>query len=75
MITQENIKDLLLCLGFEKSENSANDVMTCHFANINADISVDFTNQQIIYPAGVEADRDTTKNFSKNENFVVSILC
>ena len=71
MITQENIKDLLLCLGFEKSENSANDVMTCHFANINADISVDFTNQQIIYPAGVEADRDTTKNFSKNENFVV----
>ena len=48
MITQENIKDLLLCLGFEKSENSANDVMTCHFANINADISVDFTNQQII---------------------------
>lgn len=39
MITQENIKDLLLCLGFEKSENSANDVMTCHFANINADIS------------------------------------
>lgn len=61
MITQENIKDLLLCLGFEKSENSANDVMTCHFANINADISVDFTNQQIIYPAGVEMEAIRTK--------------
>ena len=30
-----------------------------------------FTSEKIKYPEGIEADRDTTKNFSANENFVV----
>ena len=70
MITKENLRNLLTCLGFQQSETVQNE-MHLHFANINSTIAVDFTNELIKYPDGVEADRDTTKNFSKNENFVV----
>ena len=70
MITKDNLRDLLVCLGFQQSD-SILDEMSLHFANINSTIAVDFTNELIKYPDGVEADRDTTKNFSKNENFVV----
>lgn len=70
MITKDNLRDFLTCLGFQQSE-TIQDVMHLHFANINSTIAVDFTNELIKYPDGVEADRDTTKNFSKNENFVV----
>lgn len=69
MITRENLKNALSCLEFEKVENSVYDLMSRHFDGF--DISVDLTNELITYPAGLEADRDTTKNFSKNENFVV----
>lgn len=70
MITKDNLRNLLTCLGFQKSE-TVQDKMSLHFDNINSNIAVDFTNEKIIYPKGVEADRDTTKNFSANENFVV----
>lgn len=70
MITKDNLRDFLTCLGFQQSE-TIQDEMYLHFANINSTIAVDFTNELIKYPDGVEADRDTTKNFSKNENFVV----
>lgn len=70
MITKDNLKNLLTCLGFQQSETIQGE-MHLHFANINSTIAVDFTNELIKYPDGVEADRDTTKNFSKNENFVV----
>lgn len=70
MITKDNLRDFLTCLGFQQSE-TIQDEMHLHFANINTTIAVDFTNELIKYPDGVEADRDTTKNFSKNENFVV----
>jgi type I restriction-modification system DNA methylase subunit/restriction endonuclease S subunit len=70
MITKDNLRILLTCLGFQKSE-TIQDEMNLHFDNINCTIAVDFTNEKIIYPEGVEADRDTTKNFSANENFVV----
>ena len=70
MITKENLRNLLTCLGFQQSE-TIQDKMNLHFDNINSDVAVDFTNEKIIYPEGIEADRDTTKNFSANENFVV----
>lgn len=70
MITKNNLRDLLTCLGFKQSE-TIQDKMNLHFDNINCNITVDFTNEKIIYPEGVDADRDTTKNFSANENFVV----
>ncbi len=72
MITKDNLRDLLVCLGFQQSD-TIQDEMILHFANINSTIAVDFTNELIKYPDGVEADRDTTKNFSKNENFVVLV--
>lgn len=70
MITKDNIRDILTCLGFQQSD-TIQDELSLHFDNINCTIAVDFTNEKIIYPEGVKADRNTTKNFSKNENFVV----
>ncbi len=71
MITKDNLRSLLNCLGFVQSEDLIQDVLTLHFTNQNTSVSVDFTNEKIIYPDGIEAGRDTTKNFSHNENFVV----
>lgn len=70
MITKDNLRNLLTCLGFQQSE-TVQDEMNLHFDNTNCSIAVDFSNEKIIYPEGIEADRDTTKNFSANENFVV----
>lgn len=70
MITRDNLRDLLSCLGFQQSD-AVQDEMTLHFDNVNCIVVVDFTNEKIVYPEGIEADRDTTKNFSANENFVV----
>ena len=65
MITKQNFKELLKYLNF--SENN-------HIFSKNIDgyeLKVDFDNEKLIYPAGLIADRDTTKNFTRNENFVV----
>ncbi len=70
MITKKNLRQLLSCLGFQQTK-SDKDEMNLHFDVTNCTIVVDFANEKIIYPKGVEADRDTTKNFSANENFVV----
>lgn len=70
MITRDNLRNLLTCLGFQQSE-TVQDEMHLYFNNIKSTVAVDFTNEKIIYPEGVQADRDTTKNFSANENFVV----
>lgn len=70
MITKDNLRNLLTCLGFQQSE-TVQDEMNLHIDNINCTIAVDFTNENIVYPEGIEADRNTTKNFSANENFVV----
>lgn len=70
MITKDNLRNLLTCLGFQQSE-TVQDEMNLHIDSINCTIAVDFTNEKIVYPEGIEADRNTTKNFSANENFVV----
>lgn len=70
MITKDNLRDLLSSLGFNQSD-TVQDEMNKHFDNSDYTVAVNFTNEKIIYPEGVEADRDTTKNFSANENFVV----
>lgn len=41
------------------------------FHSQNCELKVDFKNNQLIYPLGLVAHRETTKNFSQNENFVV----
>jgi hypothetical protein len=63
MITKDNLRDFLTCLGFQQSD-TVQDKRALHFDNTNCTVAVDFTNERIVYPEGVEADRDTTKNFS-----------
>lgn len=70
MITKDNLRDFLSCIGFQRLD-SVKDEMTLHFDKVNCTISVDFTDEKINYPEGIEADRNTTKNFSAPENFVV----
>ncbi|MEE6072081.1 N-6 DNA methylase, partial [Avibacterium paragallinarum] len=65
MITKENFKLLLQNLGFIKSNS-------VYGKKVNGyELKVDFANEKLIYPEEVTAHRDTTKNFSQPENFVV----
>lgn len=70
MITKDNLRDFLSYIGFQRLD-SVKDEMALHFDKVNCTISVDFTDEKINYPEGIEADRNTTKNFSAPENFVV----
>ncbi len=67
MITKENLRQVLLSLGFAEEKN----VYIKHFDAHDCDVKVDFANEKLIYPEGLEASRDTTKDFHQNENFVV----
>lgn len=69
MITKENLKDLLIFLGYEEENES----YKYHFNNSDCDIIVDFDNEKIIYPTdkGLIVNERQTINFSDNENFVV----
>lgn len=65
MITKKNLRELLEHLGFSQDRE-------LYFKNISGyELQVDFTNEKLIYPEAITAERDTTKNFSQNENFVV----
>lgn len=70
MITKDNLRNLLTSLGFQTDVLDQNK-MSLYFENINDSIIVDLANEKIEYPEGTGADRDTTKNFCKPENFVV----
>lgn len=70
MITKNNIPELLVSLGY--SEN--NSVFSKTFnqnTNRQFSISVDIDNEKFIYPKEIAIHRETTTNFSDNENFVV----
>lgn len=71
MIIKENLKEMLLSLGFKAESGLLLNTLVKTFPKSDASISVDFVNEKINYPEGIEAGRDTTKNFSHNENFVV----
>ena len=65
MITKQNFPNILEYLGFSQDGE-------VYFKAISGyELRVDFINKKLIYPEGVTAERDTTKNFSQNENFVV----
>ena len=69
MITQQNLKEVLEILGFEKLDSKKANIYT---KTINSYImQVDFTNQRLIYPQGIKKHDATTSNFSHPENFVV----
>ena len=69
MIKKENFKNTLVKLAFEKS----GDVYIKKFKELNTELKVDFTKQELIYPEkdGLTVNDKTTSNFSSNENFVV----
>jgi len=71
MITKDNFKDVLRTIGFTTESGILINTYTRVFPKSGASIIVDFDQEKIIYPEGIEAERDTTKNFSHNENFVV----
>ena len=65
MITKKNLRALLENLGFSQDRE-------LYFKNISGyELQADFANEKLIYPEAITAERDTTKNFSQNENFVV----
>ncbi|NEW84055.1 MAG: N-6 DNA methylase, partial [Mariniphaga sp.] len=41
------------------------------FQSQNCELKVDFKNHLLIYPYGIVSNRETTKNFTQNENFVI----
>ena len=65
MITKSNFKDLLKTLGFTEQDNIFQKSIG------EADLTVDFGQQKLIYPEGLKVNRQDTCNFSQNENFVV----
>ena len=69
MITKENFRAVLMCLGFAKD----GDTYRRHFDAADCDVSVDFNAQKISYPEdkGFCVNDGTTSNFSHPENFVV----
>ena len=71
MIIQDNFHNLLCAIGFEIESNSVSTIYSKTFEKTGATLSVDFTNKRLIYPKGIEAERETTKNFHQPENFVV----
>lgn len=71
MITTQNLQDLLRSIGYSKQSNSSRDVWQKNFSLSNSQIVVDFEHQKINYPKELKIHRETTTNFSSNENFVV----
>ena len=69
MITLENLKEVLLFLGYRNSE----DKYIYHFNEFDCNIEVDFRNNKIFYPEdkGLIVNERQTCNLSENENFVV----
>ena len=71
MITKDNFKDTIECLGFKEiSEKNYEKV----YYNLNYKIKIDFKNQQIKYTEGekgIKVYDHTTCNFDNPENFVV----
>lgn len=74
MITKDNIKAVLLSPEFAFFANHG--VYTKHYGSADEgfDLEYNFESGEFIYPDGVEADRNTTKDEHQNESFVV-FLC
>ena len=71
MITLDNLRDALRALCYEPSGDGT--VYQKSWEETSAQITVDFSKKRIGYPKdlGFKVNKDTTCNFSDNENFVV----
>ena len=70
MITKNNLKSMLITIGFSKFPN---DKFEKYYPFSDCSVIVDFRNEKIIYPEdkGFKVNVATTTNFSEPENFVV----
>lgn len=66
MITKTNFKNVLKILGFTENGN----VFEKQFTYFNCSLSVDFSNEKLIYPAEIKG-RERNDDFKRSENFVV----
>ena len=69
MITVQNLKEVLLSLGFTITGNDVYSKEYAHFDHF--ELSVDFEGGKIVYPAPIKLGDTTTSNFEHPENFVV----
>ena len=67
MITRENLKNLILSLGFKENNNT----FIKKYRVFDYEMSVDFDNEVLNYGNKVAVNDKTTSNFSHDENFVV----
>ena len=74
MITRDNIKDVLLSPPFSFADNRG--VFSRHYGTADEGFTLEYNSisGDFIYPEGVTADRNTTKDEHQNESFVV-FLC
>lgn len=49
MNTNNNLRCLLICLGFQQSD-TVQDVLNLHIDNSNCNTAVNFSNDKIVYP-------------------------
>lgn len=70
MITKNNLKCMLITIGFSKLSN---DKFEKYYPFSDCSVIVDFRSEKIIYPEdkGFKVNAATTTNFSEPENFVV----
>lgn len=69
MITKDNLRNVLSDIGYVQGDTIAETWQRVF--NDSVSVTVDFTAERIDYPLELKAYRDTTKNFSSPENFVV----
>lgn len=71
MITKDNLKSVLLQLGFSQHGNGK--IFSKYFPEIDAYLRADFDKEELIYPEdkGLKIRERQTCNFKANENFVV----
>lgn len=69
MITKDNFAQLLTSLGFTAEPASQPEIYTKTINNNT--LTVDFTNEKLIYPPKLKINENQTTNFSAPENFVV----
>ncbi|ERJ71799.1 putative DNA-directed RNA polymerase, omega subunit [Porphyromonas sp. oral taxon 278 str. W7784] len=70
MITIDNLRPLLVSLGYEQTKGIT-EVWARSFGASSSEIAVDFGCEAICYPEDLKIHRKTTTNFSQPENFVV----
>lgn len=71
MITINNLKDLLITLGFEEEGNTYQKTLGDPDSLIQPTLKVDFENNKITYPERLKVHSEHICNLSQNENFVV----